>query len=115
METAKRVAKLRPRQDLKVAGTMPRSRIPFFAVGYKGWSTISPMAERLDPTLVNAILVIENGLFASAPDFGGLRLTGPAGLWGLIACLQQATECVASLDLYAAEYGRGPADGERSE
>lgn len=104
IDTAKHIAALHPRQDLRVAGTMPRERIPVFAVGYKGWSTLRALVEHLDPKAVTGILVIDGGLFASTSDFGDLRLEGPQALWGLVACLQRATDAAPSLDLYPSAY-----------
>jgi hypothetical protein len=80
--------------------------IPVFAVGYKGWSQLKTLQERLENQwLVNGILIIDGGLFASTlimpyirtgfdkdrTFYGISRSHGPMALWGLICTLQQVT------------------------
>ena len=71
-------------------GPPPKNRIPFFAVGYNGWSRIETLQRKLVSDEVDGILVINPGLFASNKDFGSITVKGPAALWGLISCLHQA-------------------------
>jgi hypothetical protein len=78
--------------------------IPVFAVGYKGWATLETLKRRFGKeALVNGILVIEGGLFATnqvpsyrRPGFDVSRgvyqvnaIEGPMALWGLFCTLQQ--------------------------
>jgi hypothetical protein len=80
--------------------------IPVFAVGYKGWSQLKTLQERLDNQgLINGVLIIDGGLFAStrlAPYhragfdrnreyYGITKGQGPMGLWGFLCTLQQVT------------------------
>jgi hypothetical protein len=107
--TAREIKKLRrpPRRDINPSlppGIGYPDPIPVFAVGYKGWSRLETLKERLrNENLVNGILVIEGGLFASQwvlpyhrPGFDATRefysmvnVQGPMALWGLFCTLQQ--------------------------
>ena len=78
------------------SGFEPPKEIPLFAVGYTGWRTLETVEQRLSDGAVEGILVIDAGLFASGPLFGGVKAAGPWSLWGLIACLHQATSVLSS-------------------
>ena len=78
-----------------VSGFTPPKQIPLFAVGYTGWKTIETVQERLNEGVVEGILVIDSGLFASVRVFQEVIAYGAWSLWGLIACLHQVT-CVVS-------------------
>src|SRR3712207_6179464 len=55
-----------------VARFRPPKQIPLFAVGYTEWKTIDTIQQRLNDGVVEGILVIESGLFASVPMFQGI-------------------------------------------
>ncbi len=80
-----------------LAGFRPPSKIPLFAVGYKGWKNIDMVRERLNDGIVEGILVIDSGLFASVPLFQEITLVDDWSLWGLIGCLHQATSVVSTI------------------
>jgi len=54
------------RRPSTASGHVPE-KIPFFAVGYKGWSTDDPMFERVNSGVVDGILIIETGFFCWNP------------------------------------------------
>lgn len=80
-----------------ISGFQPPTHIPLFAVGYTGWKTMDTVQQRLNDGIVEGILVIDSGLFASVPLFQGITAQGDWSLWGLIACLHQVTNVVSSL------------------
>ena len=80
-----------------ISGFQPPKQIPFFAVGFTGWKTVGTVQQRLNEGIVEGILVIDAGLFASVPLFQGIIASGDWSLWGLIACLHQVTSVVSSL------------------
>lgn len=70
----------------------PSTRIPFFAVGYKGWKTIETVKERLSDGPIDGILVIGPPCwFASGSSIYDLRCGGALSLWGLVSCLSYLT------------------------
>jgi hypothetical protein len=78
-----------------VIGRAPGARIPLFVAGYSGWKQVDTIQQHLQAAAnVSGVLIVDNGLFVSQPDFGGITATGPLALWGLITSLYQ---CVASL------------------
>lgn len=67
-------------------------KIPLFVAGFKGWQRLDTVQNKLaSAPEISGILVIEPGIFVSSAQFGGVTATGPWALWGLIACLHQAT------------------------
>lgn len=74
----------------------PTSEIPLFAVGYTGWQSMAPLEEKVEAGLVDGILVIDPGLFASNKKWFGIRASGPQSLLGLMMCLTQATTTLIS-------------------
>ncbi len=99
-QTSSQLKKLERRYDSSFifgGGMAPPSRIPLFAVGYRGWKTMETVRERLNEGIVEGILVIDSELFASVPLFQEISESGPFSLWGLIACLHQVTSVISSL------------------
>ena len=72
--------------------------IPVFAVGYKGWKTKKTIEKKLSESNVDAILVIESGMFVSNSlfDMQG-DFTGAKSLWAFITCLHLALDGVKLL------------------
>ena len=70
-------------------GAGPQPRIPLFAVGYTGWSTMQTLQSHLNncPN-IDGTLVIDVGLYASK---FGFTASGPWALWGLIIDLHRVT------------------------
>ena len=87
----------------------PPEQIPYFGVGYTGWKTIETVQQKCQEGVVDAILVIDQGLFCTSPDFFPDKLYTPDGnsairgffaqkeraLWGLVCCLHYATLSIA--------------------
>jgi hypothetical protein len=83
LATAGRLAPLRRNfGSFRSAGPAPMRRIPFFAVGYSGWTDPEAVKQRLGDGELDGILVIEPAIFASGPAFGGVVARGP---WALSA------------------------------
>jgi hypothetical protein len=122
--TAREVKKLRrpPRRDVNPSlppGQGYPDPIPVFAVGYKSWSKLETPKERFGhENLVNGVLIIEGGLFAThyvwpywRPGFdptrvfyGMANVRGPMALWGLICTLQQVTHGMNDNDEWIRAY-----------
>jgi hypothetical protein len=87
----------------------PPEKIPYFAVGYSGWKTIDTLQNKCQAGGVDAILIIDQGLFCTRRDFFPDKLYTPDGkwnirgffaqeeraLWGLVCCLHYATLSIA--------------------
>lgn len=75
-------------------GSPPSSRIPLFAVGYTGWSTMASLQSNLNTApAIDGALVIDAGLYASN---SGFFPHGPLALWGLIVELHRVTNSLQS-------------------
>lgn len=67
-------------------GDAPNPKIPILAIGYKGWQSYQPLVDRIDKGSVDAILVIESGLFASKRGTASEQ----KGLWAFISVLHSS-------------------------
>ena len=103
----------------------PPERIPYFAVGYSGWKSIETVQEKCQEGFVDAILIIDHGLFCTRSDFFPDKFYTPDGkwnirgffakeeraLWGLVCCVHYATLSIVmnsfSPLLYALDGGVG--------
>jgi hypothetical protein len=73
-------------------GDPPGSRIPLFAVGYKGWSNLSTLQKYVaDSPNIDGALAISSGLYCCKGEYGNFWATGPWALWGLICSLHEIT------------------------
>lgn len=83
---------LDPTRPRSTAGNALPDQIPLFAVGYTGWKTLETVVQHLnDAPNLAAILVIDLGLFASKPAYGGNTAWHSAwGLWGMVSCIYRA-------------------------
>lgn len=80
--------------------------IPIFAVGYKGWAKEETVRSKLVDSNVDAILVIDPGVFVANELFNiKKRFEGPWALWGFFTCLYLALDAIkvlqADLENYA--------------
>lgn len=79
--------------------------IPVFAVGYTGWKKRKTLLSRLEGSSVDAILVINPGIFVANDRFKIVGETeGPWALWAFIASLHQATEAIKILQAKLGDY-----------
>jgi hypothetical protein len=103
----------------------PPERIPYFAVGYSGWKSIETVQEKCQQGFVDAILIIDHGLFCTRSDFFPNKFYTPDGktnirgffakeeraLWGLVCCVHYATLSIVMNSfiplLYALDGGVG--------
>jgi hypothetical protein len=90
--------------DPALAG--PHDPIPFFAVGYTGWSKRETLEEHLAEGVVDGILVLDSGLYVGAPKFPINFAPGAWALWALITNLQHATRIVGGAQVQMIEYAR---------
>jgi hypothetical protein len=90
VRTANALAPLRRRFGATFSfGSPPLARIPLFAVGYVGWTTMPTLQNQLAACPpIDGALVIDAGLYAS--NFGVVA-HGPLALWGLIIDLHRIT------------------------
>jgi hypothetical protein len=83
----------------------PPEQIPYFAVGYSGWKNIDTVQKKCEAGGVDAILIIDQGLFCTRREFFPDQRYTPDGkwiirgffaqeersLWSLVCCLHYAT------------------------
>ena len=80
-------------------------KIPLFVAGFGGWQQLPTVEKNLAAAPeVSGVPVIDPGLFVSSPAFGGIKATGPWALWGLIACLHQATGFLKAVSTNPLDY-----------
>jgi hypothetical protein len=82
-------------------------KIPLFVASYAGWNQMATLLQKLSETPeISGILVINTGLFAASPIFGGIQATGPWSLWGFISCLHQATSFLKAATTNPLDYAK---------
>lgn len=108
IKTAKSVANLKRNYGSGVSiGPRAIEKVPFYAVGYKGWSNLDHVCAKLSETPdVNGVLVIESGNFCGkytykdADDnpviFSRSSKGSSMALWELITCIHHAGSMVTS-------------------
>ena len=80
-------------------------KIPLFVASYTGWNQLQTVKQHLSNTPeISGILVIDPGIFVSSVQLGSVEATGPWALWGLIACLHQATGFLKAVSTNPLEY-----------
>jgi hypothetical protein len=83
-------------------GSPPQPRIPLFAVGYTGWSTLAGIKGNLcNSPYIDGALVIDVGLYVSKY---GTQALGPLALWGLIVDLHRTTNSLQTATTNPAAY-----------
>ena len=97
----------RVKRDLGVLSAMsymPENHIPFFAVGFTGWSNSERVAEKVKAQVssdapVDGVLVIDKGIYAGREGgmwdddlgYSAYSKTGPAALYGFLLSIEQLT------------------------
>jgi hypothetical protein len=90
-----------------VMGMSPTPEIPLFVASYTGWKTMASLQANLAATPgIAGILVIDAGLFLSAPAFGSMQATGAWALWGLICTLHMITSSLQSASTNPVSYAQ---------
>jgi hypothetical protein len=85
-------------------GDLPED-VPLFAVGYRGWQSLEAVREHVIALDLDGILVVDPGLYVSNERFGTrLELRGPESLWGLVASVHHAMNCIRVMDANPSEY-----------
>lgn len=99
LHTATQLAALKRQYGSGVSfGPQATAHIPFFVVGYTGWKNIDSLKSKLQPGLVEGILVIDSLQFASTERFMGITAGGtPAALWALICAIHLASSMGGSV------------------
>jgi len=80
-----------------ISGFHPPPQIPLFAVGYTGWKTLATVQEKVSEGVVEGVLVLDAGIYASSPSVAGVTATGDWSLWGFISDIHQITSALSSL------------------
>lgn len=95
----------KPREFSDCPWRIPTPEIPLFIVSYTGWKNAQTIQQNL-PAAPNVagVLVIDSGVFASSPQYGGMVATGPLALWGLICCLHQVTNSLQAASTNPVDY-----------
>lgn len=79
--------------------------IPVFAVGYKGWAKVETVRGKLVDSGVDAILVIDPGVFVANELFNIKKsFDGPWALWGFFTCLYLALDSIKVLQANLENY-----------
>ena len=85
-----------------------KTKVPYFVVGYKGWSSRETIEEKLLEAegQVSGVLQLDKGYFVGSPAFDSVRVTGPLCLLALLSCISEASSYfkVATADLLS--YGQ---------
>lgn len=99
IKTAAAVKKLqRIIQPIISIGDGPSQKVPFFVVGYKGWTDPETVKKKLaECGDIDGILIIDPGIFISNNSFGAITAGGPWSLWGLIHCLHKSVSSLQAV------------------
>ncbi len=83
--------------QMVMGGSGPTPQIPLFVAAYTGWSQLSTVQSNLAAAPnIAGVLIIDQGIFVSTSQYGGIMATGPWALWGLICALHQVTNSLQS-------------------
>lgn len=88
-----------------------RSKIPFIAVGYKGWSKPGlqhdTMEKRLIESSIDAVLIIDSSRYYTNPkgELSGIReASGAFAFWAFISAVHQTTKYIESSSIRFSDY-----------
>ncbi len=88
-----------------------RERIPFIAVGYKGWHSRGlkqkTMQERLRESCVDAILIIGESYYCTNPEgelSGTVEARGAFAFWSLISAVHETTKYIERSTIRLGDY-----------
>lgn len=103
LSTAERLAILRRSFGARmVVGRDPSPRVPLFAVGYRGWTRLETLQERIADGPIDGILVLDPPGFWSGSF--GIGADGSWALWMLITCLHRCMSDLKSLSIDLLRY-----------
>jgi len=92
-----------------IIGSRPSPRIPFIAIGFKGWSRADIVRQKLvDNSAIDAILIVEHGIFATSSEFGSLAEVGEQSVWLAISLLYEFTGRLIYSTFNGANYAATP-------
>ena len=89
----------------------PPKRIPFFAVGYKGWERADTVKNKLCDaeragSPIDGIAVIQSEIYCGlAPDYDEHSAEGSSSVFGLLLSIEQLTSSMVSSKPEYLEYG----------
>ncbi|CAH6937166.1 conserved hypothetical protein [Vibrio chagasii] len=78
--------------------------VPFFAVGFMGWTNIETMRTHCDNEEVDGILCIDTLQYVSGSRFGNKNYEGVSALWHFICNLLEVTGEVQRLEANLSQY-----------
>jgi len=85
-------------------GPPPGPQIPLFAVGFKGWKDKEAVQTKVDPELVQGVLVVDPGVFVSSPEYRQVNAIDHWALWGFISSLHWAMSRLVSASADPLDY-----------
>ncbi|WP_183025679.1 DUF6602 domain-containing protein [Variovorax sp. UMC13] len=96
-------------EGLSVGGRALGGGLPFFVAGYRGFAnvrldSVESVALKMDAAGVDALLVVESGLFVSSARLGGVYARGPHGLWAFICAVTKAAQQVRAIEFDPLSY-----------
>lgn len=90
-----------------MGGMNPTPEIPLFVAAYKGWKQIPTVQQNLSSqSSIAGALIIDPGVFVSSPKYGGIQVTGPLALWGLICSLHMITSSLQAASTNPMAYAK---------
>jgi hypothetical protein len=93
IKTAQKVSELRRNFDnyMQMGDLTVSEHIPFFAVGYSGWKKLETVEQKIVENLIDGVLIVDSGFFASSKIFNNQKGYGSKGFYTFLSCLYQAT------------------------
>ncbi|MEH6491314.1 DUF6602 domain-containing protein [Halopseudomonas sp.] len=85
-----------------------KKKVPYFVVGYKGWSNPETIVAKLDEAggSISGILQLDIGYFAGSAAFDSVRATGALSLLGFLNSINEASSYIKSATADLLSYGR---------
>ncbi|BCO26188.1 hypothetical protein MIZ03_1068 [Rhodoferax lithotrophicus] len=85
-----------------------KKKVPYFVVGYKGWSNQQTIVAKLDEAQgrISGILQLDIGYFAGSAAFDSVRASGALCLLGFLNSVNEASSYVKAATADLLSYGR---------